>query len=64
MIPLISVLLIGCTNTKIVNKYIPPCRLPPTIEENAKWIDLIEKYIEVRDELILCIKKVDTHNGK
>nr|DAJ39533.1 MAG TPA: hypothetical protein [Caudoviricetes sp.] len=48
----------------IKSEHIPPCQPFDDLEENANWLDLVEKYLEVRDLYIICSKKVEIHNGK
>ena len=62
MILLTAVLLTGCNSTTRVNNVIPSCRVPDDIEQGAKWIDLLDKYLETRSELVQCAEKVERHN--
>lgn len=36
--------------------------MPDDIEQGAKWIDLLDKYLETRSELVQCAEKVERHN--
>ena len=58
-------LLTSCTNKVVIkSERIPPCQTFDDLEQNATWLDLVEKYLEVRDLYIICSKKVEVHNGK
>lgn len=64
MMLLMTILLTGCNSITTVKNNIPSCRIPFDIEKGAKWIDLVDKYLEVRDELVQCAEKVERYNGK
>lgn len=63
MILLTALLLTGCNSTTKLSSVIPSCRVPDDIEQGAKWIDLLDKYLETRSELVQCAEKVERHNG-
>lgn len=55
----------GCGNKVVVKgEYIPPCQNVDYLENNSTWLDLLEKYLEIKDLYQICAKKVDIHNGK
>ena len=64
MMLLMTVLLTGCSNTTNVKTNIPSCHIPDDIEQGSKWIDLVDKYLETRAELVQCAEKVERYNGK
>lgn len=56
--------LTSCVSQTQTNNYIPPCQKIDDLADNSTWLDLIEKYLEVRDLYEICRKKVEVHNGK
>lgn len=56
--------LTSCVSQKTINRHIPPCQEIDDLADNSTWVDLIEKYLEVRDLYEICRKKVEVHNGK
>ena len=55
-----TILLSGCQSD--VKPFIPSCNIPTELEKGASWRDLLAKYIETRQNLILCAEKVDNYN--
>ena len=57
--------LTSCVNkTTIKSEYIPPCQKVDELDDNSTWLDLLEKYLEIKDLYVICSKKVENHNGK
>lgn len=58
----LTILLSGCQNEP--KMFIPPCYIPEQIKQGAMWRDLLEKYIETRESLVVCAEKVSKHNER
>lgn len=55
----------GCKSTESVTNYhIPPCQKVDELEDGSTYLDLVEKYLELKDLYHICSEKVDKHNGK
>lgn len=58
----LTISLTGCQNNLI--SPIPTCHIPDELKSGSTWRDLIEKYVETRDSLILCANKVVQYNER
>lgn len=57
-----TILLASCVQSKPQTNYIVPCKLPTDLVKGATFADLIDKYLETRDNLSICVDRVRKHN--